>query len=274
MTAPIRGVIISGVPKKVIEIIPLPDDAVIPSDLKVRVDECLKQIVGDAEQVQSVSVKVSLNEESGLYLIHLMGQNEELLEELEYGTTEEVIGVLRSPMTRGDYYQAEDGRLYSWDPLKDISYEEVETTNGRLSLTFLRPRVENEGFLNGTYVLPRTAREVIESELGEEVVMVATPDRVRYRKGWKRCWNVWFNKSDLGEGMRRMEHVVCTIYDIALLFECVQIFDVDMKRRHPTWTSINHRDEVEIPDELNRSRMGQNLELRDLAKKDGVIYKL
>ncbi len=275
MTAPIRGITISGVPKKVIGRLPFPDDAAIPSDLSVRVDECLKQIVSDAEPVQSVSVNVSINEESGSYLIHLVGRNEELLEELEFETTEAVIGFLRSPMTRGDYYQTEDGRLYSWNPLNDVYYDdEVETTNGLLSMTFLRPRVDNERFLNGTYVLPRTAREVIESELGEEVVMVATPDLVRYRKGWKRCWNVWFNKIDLGEGMRSMEQVSCTIYDIALLFECVQIIDVDMKKRHPTWTSVNYRAEVEIPDELNRSRMGQHLELRDLAKKDGVIYKL
>ncbi len=274
ISAPIRGVTISGVPKKVIERIPFPDDTAIPSDLRVRVDESLKQIVSDADPVQSVRINVTINEESGSYLINLVGQNEELLEELEYETTDEVIGFLRSPMTRGDYYQAEDGRLYSWNPLKDVSYDdEVETTNGLLSLTFLRPRVENELFLNGTYVLPRTAQEVIESELGEEVVMVATPDLARYRKGWKRCWNVWFMKSDLGEGMRSMEQVSCTIYDIALLFECEQIFDVDMKKHYPTWTSVNHLAEVKIPDELiHHSRMGQHMDLRNLAEKYGLSY--
>ena len=274
MTVPIRGVTISGVPKKVIERLILPDDAAIPSDLRVRVDECLKQIVSDADPVQSVHVKVSLNEESGSYLIHLVGRNEELLEELEYETTEEVIGLLRSPLTRADYYQAEDSRLYSWNPLKDVSYDDkVEIKSGRLSLTFLRPRVENERFLDGTYVLPRTAREVIESELGEEVVMVAIPDLVKYRKGWKRCWNVWFTKIGLGEGLRSMEQVSCSIYDIALLFECEQIFDVDKKKHHPTWTTVNHLAEVNIPDELTRrSRMGLHLEIGALSKRDKLLF--
>lgn len=224
-------------------------------------DECLNQIVSDADSVQSVHVKVSLNEESGSY---------QLLQELEYETTEEVIGLLRSPLIRGGYYRAEDGQLYSWNPMKDVSYDdEVEIKSGRLSLSFLRPRVENERFLDGTYVLPRTAREVIESELGEEVVMVATPDLVRYGKGWKRCWNVWFVKPDLGEGLHKMEKVSCTIYDIALLFECEQIFDIDMKKRHPTWTSVNHLAEVKIPDELvHRSRMGLHLEIRALRQRD------
>jgi len=273
MSAPIRGVTMSGVPKKVIERLPLPDDEVIPSDLRERVDKCLRQIVGDVGSVQSVHINVTINEESGSYLVQLMGQNEELMEELEYGTTEEVIGVLRSPMTKRGYYQAEDGGQYSWNPLKDVSYDEVEIANGRLSLTFLRPRVENTRFLNGMYVLPRTAREVIESELGEGVVMVVTPDLVRYKKGAKQCWNVLFTNTNVGEGLRQMEYVVCTIYDIALLFECEQIFNVDMKKRHPTWTSVNHLAKVKIPDELmNRSRMGSHLEIRALGDRDGRSY--
>ncbi|MHA1423954.1 MAG: hypothetical protein ACTSUZ_10300 [Candidatus Thorarchaeota archaeon] len=273
-SAPIRGVTISGVPKKIIERLISPDDVAIPSDLRVRVDECLKQIVSDADSVQSVHVKVSLNEESGSYLVHLVGLNEELLEELEYETTEEVISFLRSPLTRGGYYQAESGQLYSWNPMKNVLYDdEVEIKSGRLSLTFLRPRVENERFLDGTYVLPRTAKEVIESELGEKVDMVATPDLVKYRKGWKRCWNVWFTKMGLGERLRSMEQISCTIYDIALLFECEQIIDVDMKKRHPTWTSVNHLAEVKIPDELlRRSRMGLHLEVSALSKRDRLSF--
>ncbi len=178
-------------------------------------------------------------------------------------------------MTRGGYYQAEEGGQYSWNPLKDVLYDAVETTNGWLSLTFLRPRVENERFLKGMYVLLRTAREVIESELGEVVVMLATPDLIQYRKGEKRCWNVWFIKPDsnLGDGLRSMEKITCTIYDIALLFECEQIFDVDMKKRHPTWTSVNHLAEVKIPDELlRRSRMGLHLEIIDQSKKHGLLF--
>jgi len=62
-------------------------------------------------------------------------------------------------------------------------------------------------------------------------------------------------------------------YDIALLFECEQIIDVDMKKRYPTWTSVNHLAEVEISEELfYHSRMGRHLNLRAAAKKDGLIY--
>ena len=133
--------------------------------------------------------------------------------------------------------------------------------------------MENERFLNGTYVLPKTLKEVIESELGEEVLMVAAPDLIRYHKGLKQCWNVWFIKSSLGEGLRQMEHVVCSIYDIALLFECEQIIDGDMKKRHPTWTAVNHLAEVTIPEEvINGSRMGLHLEIRALSERDNLPF--
>ena len=36
----------------------------------------------------------------------------------------------------------------------DISYEEIEVKSGPLSLSFLRPLVENNRIANGKYVLP------------------------------------------------------------------------------------------------------------------------
>lgn len=58
-------------------------------------------------------------------------------------------------------------------------------------------------------------------------------------------------------------------YHIALLFECTQIIDVDMKKHHPTRIVVNHLAEVKIPDELtNRSRMGLHLAIRALVEKD------
>ena len=93
--------------------------------------------------------------------------------------------------------------------------------------------------------------------------MVATPDLGRYKKNWKRCWKVWLMKSDLGEGLRSMEHEYCTIYDVALIFECQQIVDTDKGVRHPTRILINKLNEVDLPNELtNRDRMEEYLTRR------------
>ncbi|MHA2177179.1 MAG: hypothetical protein ACXAAK_02410 [Candidatus Thorarchaeota archaeon] len=265
MSAPIRSVTISGVPKKVIERLTEPD-VDIPEDLGERVKDTLGQIVSDAAQVQSVDVRVSMNEEDQTYLIHLVEGDDNLLEVLEFEATEEVVGLLRSPLTKGgEYYKSPDGVLYSWNPRTDITYKEIETEDGPLSLTFLRPLVERYQFLNGTYVLPRTAKEVLETSVGEEVPVVASPDLDRYKKGQKRCWNVLFAKSGLGKGLRSMEYVYCTVYDIALIFECKQLIDTDTGLRHPTAIAINKLDEVDLPDELSgRSRIGEYLITRGI----------
>jgi hypothetical protein len=60
-----------------------------------------------------------------------MGQNEEIIEEFEFKTTEGLIEVLQSLMGKRGYYQTEDGVQYSWNPLEDISYHEVELTTGQ-----------------------------------------------------------------------------------------------------------------------------------------------
>jgi len=58
-------------------------------------------------------------------------------------------------------------------------------------------------------------------------------------------------------------------YDIALLFECEQIFDVDMKKRHPIRLTVNHLAEVMIPDELtNRSRIELHLAIGVIGEMD------
>ena len=58
-------------------------------------------------------------------------------------------------------------------------------------------------------------------------------------------------------------------YDIAMLFECTQIIDVDMKKRHPIRLAVNHLAEVMIPDGLtNRSRMGLHLAIGVIGERD------
>ena len=69
--------------------------------------------------------------------------------------------------------------------------------------------------------------------------------------------------SDLGERLRHMEYEYCTIYDIALIFECRQIIDCDTRHRHPTQVAINKLEEINLPDELaHRGRMREYLTRR------------
>jgi hypothetical protein len=92
------------------------------------------------------------------------------------------------------------------------------------------------------------------------VLIVAYPDMERYERGQKRCWKVWFFEVDLGRGMKSIESELMTILDVALLFECVQIFDVDTGLRHPTRIAVNKSTMVKFTESvLDYQRIGEYL---------------
>ncbi|MHA1661727.1 MAG: hypothetical protein ACTSVR_00560 [Candidatus Thorarchaeota archaeon] len=57
-------------------------------------------------------------------------------------------------------------------------------------------------------------------------------------------------------------------YDIALLFECEQIFDVDMKKQYQTRIVVNRLAKIKIPDELTHRSRIDCIWLRALSERD------
>jgi len=111
----------------------------------------------------------------------------------------------------------------------------------------LKPLIENDRFANGMYMLPKSAKELLETELGEEIFMLAKPDLERYKKKWKKCWRVWFIMKRIGEDLYNLSQEYMTIQDIGLFFECRQIIDTVTGNRHPTNIAIDSLSEVELP---------------------------
>ena len=60
-----------------------------------------------------MKVKVSIDEKTKRYLVSLQDENGDLLEILDFEMTDEVIGFLRTPISKGEYYQTADGDLCS-----------------------------------------------------------------------------------------------------------------------------------------------------------------
>ncbi len=266
-TYPIRGVTIRGVPATVIEKIDYPTEVEIPENLEERVDAVLQEIA--EEDVTSVRVEVSVNEDTESYQIRLIDGREKVAELLEYESTEEVIGLLRSPLTRGEYYQSDEGVLYSWNPKVDILYTEIDVKSGHLSLSFLKPLIENDRFANGMYMLPKSAKELLETELSEEILMLAKPDLERYKKKWKKCWKVWFIMKRIGDELNNLSQEYMTIQDIGLFFECRQIIDTVTGNRHPTKIAIDSLSEVELPLGVRDSgRIKEYLFLKELLDEE------
>ena len=123
---------------------------------------------------------------------------------------------------------------------------------------------ENDRIANGKYVLPKSAKVVLETELGEELLMLAKPDLKRYKKEWKKCWNVWFITKRIGEFLHGIQHEYMTIQDIGLLFECRQIIDTVTGIRHPTSINFESLSKIKLlPEVRERERIKEFLVLKE-----------
>ncbi|MDF1538585.1 MAG: hypothetical protein P1Q69_06755 [Candidatus Thorarchaeota archaeon] len=165
-------------------------------------------------------------------------------------------------MAPGEYFESDAGVLYSWNPKADISYEEIEVKSGPLSP--LRPIVENDRILNGKYILPKSADEVLDTELGEDLLMVATPNMHGYKEGWKKCWKIWFIIGRIGEKLNEIQDEFVTIQDIGVFFECMQIIDTITGKRYPTSIAFKKLSEVDLPPEVReRGRIQEFIALKE-----------
>lgn len=249
---PIRWFNVSGVPRKLISRLTYPEVSFKEVDFTKRANTALQRIAHLGQKAESVQVEVSVSEASETYEVHLLDRGNEILETLETEETGKVVALLKQSHLIGNSQGPDAGVEYAWEPRKDIRYKEVDTKSGPLSTSFLKPLVHRRSFLNGKFTVPKTARQALLSRLGEEILMVASPDTDRYRKGRKRCWNVWFLEVDLGKRLMSVEADLLTVFDVALLFECEQIVDVDTGKRHPTRIVVNKTDEVSFPKEIHR----------------------
>ena len=257
---PIRWFRISGVPYKVIARLAIPEGVTKAVDLEKRVDRALEEIVELGDKTVTVKVEVSVDEKKATYMVRLISYNGEPLETLEIDDTEDLRIFLRGPVLLHEDEGLIGETKYTWDPRTDIIYTDTETRSGSLSMSFLKPLVHRRSFLGGRLRFPKTAQDVLKTRLGDEILIMAYPDLEQHKRGQKRCWKVWFFEVDLGRGMKSIESELMTILDVALLFECVQIFDVDTGLRHPTRIAVNKSTTVKFPESVpDYQRIGEYL---------------
>jgi hypothetical protein len=257
---PIRWFRISGVPYKVIARLAIPEGVTEAVDPEKRVDCALKEIAELGGKTEAVRLEVSVDEDRATYLVRLINHNGEPLETLEIDDTEDLRRFLRKPILSYEDERLVGDTKYTWDPRMDIIYTDTETKSGPLSMSFLKPLVHRRSFLGGQLRFPKTAQDVFDTELGDEILIVAYPDMERYERGQKRCWKVWFFEVDLGRWMKSIESELMTILDVALLFECEQIFDVDTGLRHPTRIAVSKSTMVQFPESVfDYQRIGEYL---------------
>ncbi len=265
---PIRKFSFYKVPYKVIRQVPELDVLSLSEGVEERVDDVPRQVIDDANAFVPVILEVSLDVEDAKYLVHLLDDHGEVIEYLKFEETDDVIGFIGMPLSAGTYYRSKDGTQYSWEVRTDITYCVVETTKGDVDLSFLIPLVHNGLFLSGKYIVPRTAKDLLETEMGEDLLLMAVPDMKRYRNDWEKCWSVLAVNRRMGKEFRTVENEFMRIEDIALFFECKQLVDVDTGLRHRTKMAIDRLKDVKIYDGGHGSyRMREYLHRRRWSKR-------
>jgi hypothetical protein len=267
---PIKWFNFKGIPRSIWPLLGKPEVR-IPNDLMVHVDRTLQEINEFESEVMGVKVEVSLNEKKQSYEIRLVdkpGQIRGLEYEIFFfNTTQELVEFLRMPFQTKQFFETQNGFKYSWDPRRDVFYVEAYVKSDVLSTSFLKPLVNRRSFLKGKYKVPENAVEVLNSVVGEELLLVAYPDIEKYRQKQKHCWNIWLIINHVGPRLKSIEKLMMNIEDVALLFECEQIFDVDTGLRHSTKVAINDFKSIIFPiDVFHYPRIGSFLRNRGLGE--------
>ena len=270
---PVRWFRLSKTPQSLDELLMQPSQVEIPEEIDERVTETLYEIGQYVETARHVKCEVSVDVETRRYLVWFLNADDlELVEgTLELENTADVIATLRKSSIEADIFENGENVIFTWTPITDVFYDEIEIEDDALSLTFLKPFVHRRSFLPDYLVLPRTAEDLLKTTLGESLLIVATPSMNLYMARNYRCWQLGFTGPQLGYRLRELENHLLTVFDVALLCECEQIIDIQNRFRHPTRVILNRTDEVTFPDRvLEYPRFAAVLEERGVQQDDAT----
>ena len=271
---PVRWFRLSKPPQSLDELLMQPSHVEIPEEIDERVTETLYEIGQYMETARHVKCEVSVDVETRRYLVWFLNANDiELVEgTLELENTADVIATLRRSSIEGDIFEDGNNVIFTWTPVTDVFYDEIEIEGDALSLTFLKPFVHRKSFFPDHLVLPRTAEDLLKTTLEENLLIVATPSMELYMARDYRCWRVWFVGPQLGHRLRELENRLLTVFDMALLCECEQVVDIESGFRYPAKVVLNGIDEVTFPDGVfEYSRFEAVLEERGVLQ-DGEAW--
>ncbi|MGM0685352.1 MAG: hypothetical protein ACQET3_00060 [Promethearchaeati archaeon] len=238
---PIRWVKKSTVPNELRSLSSPPFDLKSQTLEYERIRGLLKEIEAYSDRVKEVVCRLSLDMDERAYEIQFIDSYRgETVAVHKAKRTAEVLQVLRGPLSEQAPFETEDGQVLIWDTRQDVEYTDVETEDRVFSLSMLRPFVHRNKVLTGTIVIPRTAEELLESSVGEEVRLVFTPERML--EGYPEDstgWRIWFNEFDFGETLLKLDDIRLSIYDVGHLIESRQLYDSDTRKLHPMYVILN-----------------------------------
>ncbi|MGV9168696.1 MAG: hypothetical protein ACOC38_02015 [Promethearchaeia archaeon] len=252
---PIRWVKKSKVPNELRPLTPLPFDQESQTLGYDRINELLREIAAYGERVREVECQVSLNTEKRVYEIRFIDSYRgETVTVHRAKRTAEVFQVLRSPLSGQPPFETGEGEVLIWDVHEDVEYTDIETEDRVFSLSILRPFVHRNKVVTGTIVVPRTAEELLESSVGEEVKLVFTPERpLDHYPEESTPWRVWLLEDGYGDTLLGLDDTRLSIYDVGHLIESRQLYDSDTRKLHPMYVILNRVKDFSTRSDLSES---------------------
>ena len=254
--APVRWYRLDSIPMTVREILKEPGLDIDKENLRLRAEDALRRLEDISKGVQHVVCRVLLDTIKETYVVQFCEADEQfdrmtIHDSVELEGTMDVIQTLRYPLVSGTPYRGE----FWWDPKRDVEFLKVGTESGVVDMSFLAPFVYRN--MRGSELLkgldlPRTARDVLKTTLGERITLVADPDMNRYKGPMSRVWNVLFLQAPVSENILALRKIDLDIIEVAELFESQQVFDTATRLRHPTKLTMNRVEDVEFPSEVFR----------------------
>lgn len=223
----------------------------IPDELEYAVKHTLEQLEGFSENIREVECKVAIDTSKEVYVIQFFDpKNKSKVPEpvciLEIRNISDLIQTLRYPRVIGTPFRGE----YWWNPEVDINYTQIESESGSINMTFLKPFIyrnrKGSAFLR-TITLPRTAKDVMRTELGDSITLVADPNLKMMKHPFTKYWRVLFLQTELSERMLALQSIDVNIFEVAQFFECEQFIDTETGLRHPVKIAINNAKHVNFP---------------------------
>lgn len=267
---PIRWFRLSKIPDNLRKRLVQPEVSV-PNELENTARHILKQLDNLSDNIKLVDCIVTLDIDKEVYQVQFSERGVEESKSvctLEIENTIELIQILRQPKLKGEPFRNE----FWWNPESDIEYLQVDTERGPISLTFLRPFIyrsrKGSEFLRNL-ALPRTARSLLRTTMGDPITLVADPNLEQTNHPYSRYWRILFLQVEPSEKMLCLQNIDMNVIELAQFFESEQFIDTTTGLKHPLKFVINKLNQVNFPkDVLQYDRIATYLDEKGMVVTD------
>ncbi|MGY5857913.1 MAG: hypothetical protein RTU63_00985 [Candidatus Thorarchaeota archaeon] len=226
----------------------------IPS-VDVRADSLLKGTFRGSEKVEDVKVKVSVDIETEHYRVKFSSGHS-----YEIQNTFELIALLKYPYLKGEPLRTKDDRLLFWDNKNDIEYSDIDDQRDGKShviyLSFLKPFVHRVDLLSLSDLLPKTCRNLLQTEDGGTITLVAEVDEYRRNRGEFSFIKVKLRGIPKKSKLKKIEDEWMNPYELELLLESGELIDTSVGKDFVLESDSSKLRGIQLP-----SGLGENSHL-------------